>query len=88
MGVKATFLKLLSACDTCKLCTQLSLCLSPGPVPIEAHAGTTPDLAPVPTDAVPGAVLVAGSTAGIGATAVPPCQIVADTLATGYLFNY
>lgn len=56
---------------------------NPGPVPIEAHAGTTPDLAPVPTDAVPGAVLVAGSTAGIGATAVPPCQIVADTLATG-----
>lgn len=56
---------------------------NPGPVPIEAHASTTPALVPAPTDADPGADLVAGSTAGIGAIAAPPCQIVADTLATG-----
>lgn len=56
---------------------------NPGPGPIEAHAGITPALVPVPTDAVPGADLVAASTAGTGATAVHPCQIVADTLATG-----
>lgn len=56
---------------------------NPGPVPIEARAGTTHAPVPAPTDAAPGADLVAGSTAGVGATAVPPCRTAADTLATG-----
>lgn len=56
---------------------------NPGPVPIEARAGTTRALAPAPIDAAPGADLVAGSTAGVGATAGPPCRTAADTLATG-----
>lgn len=56
---------------------------NPGPAPIEAHAGATPALVLAPIDVVPGADLVAGSTGGTGATAVPPCQIVADTSATG-----
>lgn len=54
-----------------------------GPVPIEAHAGATPVLVPTPTDAVLGADLAAGSTVVVGAIAVPPCLIVADTLETG-----
>lgn len=63
------------------------LCLSSGPVLIEAHAGTTPALVPAPTDAVPGAGLAAGSTAAVGAIAVPLCQIDAGTSATGYTFS-
>lgn len=61
------------------------LCLSSGPVPIEVHVDTTPALVPVPTDAALGADLVAGT--GEEAIAVPPCQIVVDTLATGYMFS-
>jgi len=60
----------------------------PGPVPIEAHAGIIPALVPAPTDAIPGADLVAGSIAGTGAIAVPQCQIVGDTLATGYIYIF
>lgn len=56
---------------------------NPGPVPIEAHASIILAPVPAPTDTGPGAVLVAGSTAGIGAIAALPCQIVADTLETG-----
>lgn len=56
---------------------------NPGPIPIEVHAGTIPALVPTPTGAIPGAILAALSTAGGGATVVPPCQIAADTLATG-----
>ena len=55
---------------------------NPGPVPIVVHAGTTPALVPAPTVAIPGADPAAGSTADEGAIAGPPCQIVADTLAT------
>lgn len=66
-------------------CSKLNLCLSPGPGPTEAHAGTTPALVPAPTDAVPGADPVAGNTAAVGAIAAPPCQTDADTLATGYV---
>lgn len=65
--------------------SELSVCLSTGPVPIGAHVGTTPALVPAPTDAAPGADLVAGDVEG--AIAVPPCQIVAGTLATGYVFS-
>lgn len=56
---------------------------NPGPVPTEVRGGTTPALVPALTVVVPEAALAAGSTAGEGATAIPRCQIVADTSATG-----
>lgn len=56
---------------------------NPGLGPTEAHAGTTPVLAPAPADAVPGADLAALSTAGAGVIAAPPCRIGVDTLGTG-----
>lgn len=62
---------------------HVCIILSPGPGPTEAHVGTTPALVLGPTDTVPGADLVAGSTVAVGAIAVPPCQTDADTLATG-----
>lgn len=59
------------------------MCLSKGPVPIEAPADTTPALVPALIDAAQGADLEAG--VGEEATAAPPCQIAAGTLATGYV---
>lgn len=59
------------------------MCLFQGPVPAVVLAGTTHALVPVLTDAALGADLAAG--ADEGAIAGPPCQIGADTLATGYV---
>lgn len=56
---------------------------NPGLDPTEAHAGTTPVLVPAPAGVAPGADLAAQTTADVGAIAVPRCQIVAGTLATG-----
>lgn len=65
----------------------LDLGLDPGPNPglgpTGAHAGTTPVLGPAPAGVVPGADLVAQTTADVGAIVVLRCQIDADTLATG-----
>lgn len=51
-------------------------------VPTGVLAGTTRALVPAPTGDARGADLVVG--VAVGATAVHPCQTVADTLATGY----
>lgn len=65
--------------------SESSVYLSPGPVPIEVHAGTTLALVPAPNAAAPVAALEAG--VDEGAIAVPPCPIVAGTLATGYVIS-
>lgn len=66
--------------------TTNSLYTSPGPVLIEVHAGTTLALGPARTADVPAVDLEAGNTVGAGATATPPCQTVADTSATEYIW--
>lgn len=54
---------------------------NPDLVPTGVLAGTTRALVPAPTGDARGADLVVG--VAVGATAVHPCQTVADTLATG-----
>ena len=66
--------------------SESSVCLSKGPVPIEAPADTTPALVPAPIDAAQGADPEAG--VGGEATAAPPCRIAAGTLATGYVKSW